>query len=61
MLTLTLLCLATVDGTLAANAERGVRREWATGEHSASLSLLKLVCDDVVELDNYLCATSANI
>ena len=60
MLTPTLLCLATVEGTLAANVESGVKREWATGEHSASLSLLKLVCDDVVELDNDLCVTSAN-
>ena len=25
--------------------ESGVKREWATGEHSASLSLLKLVRD----------------
>ena len=43
MLTLTLLCLATVAETLAANVESDVKREWATGEHSVSLSLLKFV------------------
>ena len=43
MLVMTLGCLATVEGTLVAGVESEVKREWATGEHSVSLSLLKLV------------------